>query len=82
MTVEQYKEAEKIMSEIREIESFMKVFEEGHRVSIVAYKRATTSLDSDKEHSFQVRAKGDLFHAIADSMRGRIKLLNKLMEKI
>lgn len=82
MTVEQYKEAEKIMSEIREIEQFLKVFEEGHRVSIVAYKRAATSLDRDKECSFQVGAKGDLFHAIVDSMRTRIKLLNDMLEKI
>lgn len=42
MTSEQFNEAEKIMNEIRETESFLKVFEEGHRVSIVAYKRATT----------------------------------------
>lgn len=82
MTVEQYKEAEKIMNEIREIESFLKVFEEGHRVSIVAYKRATTSLDRDKEHSFQVGVKGVLFNTIIDSMRGRIKLLNSMLEKI
>ena len=82
MTVEQYKEAEKIMNEIREIESFLKVFEEGHRISIVAYKRARTSLDRDSELNFQVRAKGDLFFAIADSMKGRIKLLNDMLEKL
>lgn len=82
MTVEQYKEAEKIMSEIREIESFLKVFEEGHRISIVAYERAAASLDCDKERSFQVRAKGYLFLAIADSMKGRIKELNSLLEEI
>lgn len=82
MTKEQFTEAEQIMNEIREIESFLKVFEEGHRISVVAYKRATTSLDKDKEHSFQVGAKGDLFHAIVDRMRTRIKLLNDMLEKI
>lgn len=82
MTVEQYEEAEKIMNEIREIESFLKVFEEGRRISIVAYKRAATSLDRDREYSFQVRAKEDLFNAITDSMRRRIKVLNDMLEKI
>ena len=82
MTVDQYQEAEKIMNEIREIETFLKVFEEERRCSIVAYKRAATSLDRDRECSFQVSAKGDLFRAIADSMRGRIKLLNDMLKKI
>lgn len=82
MTKEQFAEAEQIMNEIREIEAFLKVFKNGHRCSIVAYERGITSLDRDKEYSFQVRANGELLHAVASSMRKRIEVLNTMLEKI
>ena len=82
MTTEQFSEAEKIMTEIREIESFLKTFEEGYRTSIVAYKKAPTSLDRDREYNFSIYSGNYLHHAITDSMRERIKDLSNMLEKI
>lgn len=82
MTTEQFNEAEKIMAEIREIELFLKVFEEGHGTSIIAYKRAATSLDRDRECSFPTHAGSYLHQAIIDSMRKRLEVLKGLLDKI
>lgn len=82
MTTNQFSEAEKIMTEIREIESFLKVFGEGHRTSIIAYEKAATSLDRDRERSFPMYVDSYLHHVIMDSMRERIKVLNNMLEKI
>lgn len=82
MTTEQFHEAEKIMTEIREIDSFLKVFKEGHRTSIIAYKRAATSLDRDREYNFPMYTDNYLHRIIMDSMEKRIEVLNGLLERI
>lgn len=82
MTVEQFNKAKKIMEEKKELEEFLRIFNKGYRIRVVATEQASTSLDRDREYSIPCKRESSLYNDISKSICDRLHLLNEELEKI
>lgn len=82
MTVDQFNKAKEIMEEKKEFEEFLRIFNKGFRIRVVATEQASTSLDIDREYSVPCKRESSLYNDISKSVYDRINTLNEELEKI
>lgn len=82
MTIEQFNKANEIVEEKKGLEDFLRIFNKGYRIRVVATEQASNSLDRDREYSIPCKRESYLYNDISKSVCDRLRLLNEELEKI